>query len=570
MKNLYLLTLLLIFKLSAYCQLYEDYQYYKVITIDATDIPSDQTNFPLLIQYTNDLDLRYTGDGGRVTQVEGYDIVFALESDYGTQLDHDLEWYESSAGGADVTAWVRIPILSSTVNTVIYMYYGNSLQTTSSSNADDTWDGNYNGVWHLSQIPDNNGGTFEILDSSGNGLNGTANGGMGAGNVIDSKVGKGLDFDGNNNYVTIPDNASLEPATFTISCWFRRDDTQGGAYAKMFSKGREAAPHSSYTLELRDNVTMGGFQTGRTNGNYVLNPSANNTLTSNTEWYHFVGTFDDSNKEQKFYLNGNLINTKTTADNATPVDYYNYETDYPLAIGALSNGINPFRGGIDELHLQNSIRDADWISIEYANINDPSDFASTGPEQSTILLPVELLNFGAVIEGEAINIYWATAQEFNNDFFVVEKSLDGINFNTLETINSHDGNSLTVQKYKAYDEHPTTHQNYYRLKQVDYDGTTTYSKVVLINFGKSTSLHVFPITETNSFDVEISTNIPTAFQYIVTDLSGKKVASGQRSVPKGSSVWDFSLEGTKQGMYLLMVITSSGLSQSSKIYLSGK
>jgi hypothetical protein len=97
------------------------YSYQRSIVIDHTKVPNtDQADFPFLFN-TIDLTLASTANGGHVTSSSGYDIIFSTDPDGLTQLDHELEQYNPATG--QVVAWVRIPTLSHTADTVLYVFY---------------------------------------------------------------------------------------------------------------------------------------------------------------------------------------------------------------------------------------------------------------------------------------------------------------------------------------------------------------------------------------------------------------------------------------------------------------
>lgn len=99
------------------------------------------------------------------------------------------------------------------------------------------------------------------------------------------------------------------------------------------------------------------------------------------------------------------------------------------------------------------------------------------------LLPVEISRFGAERSGEKeTRIFWTTLSEKNNAGFEVQKSRDGINFTTFSAIFGEGGESFTTRNYEVFDQEPHYGANYYRLKQVDKDGTVTFSKIVVIYF----------------------------------------------------------------------------------------
>ncbi|MFT4663764.1 MAG: hypothetical protein ACI9XB_000705 [Gammaproteobacteria bacterium] len=98
-------------------------------------------------------------------------------------------------------------------------------------------------------------------------------------------------------------------------------------------------------------------------------------------------------------------------------------------------------------------------------------------------LPIELLSFTALVKNEHVELNWVTASEINNDYFDIERSVDGINFTSISTINGA-GNSTQNLFYSMVDLAPLNGMSYYRLKQTDYDGATSYSSLEVVEFIK--------------------------------------------------------------------------------------
>jgi len=107
-----------------------EWSYRKEITINHTEVDEDLTNFPVLISYASDSDLVSHA------QSNGDDIAFT--DYYGNQLNHEIEHYNSSTG--KLVAWVNVTSLSSTMNTILYMYYGNPSRASMENVA---------GCWHM-------------------------------------------------------------------------------------------------------------------------------------------------------------------------------------------------------------------------------------------------------------------------------------------------------------------------------------------------------------------------------------------------------------------------------------
>ena len=104
------------------------YGYRRVLTINHTQVPNtDQTNFPYLFNTTDPL-LATTAYNGHVASPNGYDIIFTSDAAGQNILNYEMEEYNPATG--QVVAWVQIPLLSHTQDTVIYVWYGNASVTT--------------------------------------------------------------------------------------------------------------------------------------------------------------------------------------------------------------------------------------------------------------------------------------------------------------------------------------------------------------------------------------------------------------------------------------------------------
>ena len=130
------------------------------ITVNSSQVSNGpQTSFPFLFSTTNadtttvKNKLRTTGNGGHVTNANGFDIIFRALDDTtcggaGTApctLNHEIEKYDATTG--EFVAWVKVPSINT--GTVLYVYYGNASVTTSQEHKTAVWDTNYKGVWHL-------------------------------------------------------------------------------------------------------------------------------------------------------------------------------------------------------------------------------------------------------------------------------------------------------------------------------------------------------------------------------------------------------------------------------------
>src|SRR6185369_15030460 len=148
------------------------YSHTRSIVINHTKVPNtDQPNFPMLISGTYSY-LGTATNGGQVQNPNGYDIIFTSDCAGTNQLAHEIESYNPATGA--VALWVKIPNLSHTTDTTIYVWYGNPAISSSQENRASVWDSAYKGVWHLKENPA--GVPPQVLDSTSNANHATSQG----------------------------------------------------------------------------------------------------------------------------------------------------------------------------------------------------------------------------------------------------------------------------------------------------------------------------------------------------------------------------------------------------------
>lgn len=137
----------------------------------------------------------------------------------------------------------------------------------------------------------------------------------------------------------------------------------------------------------------------------------------------------------------------------------------------------------------------DGTRIEFAGVTLSSAtpyFSLATSNFTNTPLPVELLAFEArVVTLDGVELTWSTGSELNNAFFAVERSRDGRSFEEIATVIG-EGSTLVRNDYALVDQAPLTGTSYYRLKQVDTDGTFTYSEVRAVTLGSTEVLEVYP------------------------------------------------------------------------------
>ncbi|WP_229208948.1 T9SS type A sorting domain-containing protein [Dyadobacter luticola] len=175
---------------------------------------------------------------------------------------------------------------------------------------------------------------------------------------------------------------------------------------------------------------------------------------------------------------------------------------------------------------------------------------ATPPPLPSPPLPVTLVSFyGKSIENKKTELRWVTSVEENNDYFEIEKSTDAIHFDAIGTSKGR-GDSNENVDYIYMDEAPNLGITYYRLKQVDYDGKTTTSRIIALRSDTNSNDFVYP--NPAEHHLEITTDDGSTVEEItLLDLSGQQVL--QKS--KASQI---EISSLKEGEYLIRVRLSNG------------
>ena len=141
-------------------------------------------------------------------------------------------------------------------------------------------------------------------------------------------------------------------------------------------------------------------------------------------------------------------------------------------------------------------------------------------------LPVELVDFNVSLLNERVLINWSTASEKNNDYFTIERSKDGLNFETVRILKGA-GNSKVQIDYSETDYNPIHGLSYYRLKQTDRDGKLSYSEIEVVKNGikVENSLIVYPNPSSGTVTIEYSDDETKKVLILIRDGNGKQYFS---------------------------------------------
>ncbi|MFW9773840.1 MAG: DUF2341 domain-containing protein, partial [Candidatus Thorarchaeota archaeon] len=339
----------------------EEFDYHKIITIDHTKVngTGSHVNFPLLISIIDE-DLRFD------VQSDGDDIAFSTQ---GQWLDHQIEIFDQTynATHAQLIAWVRIPYLSTTVDTEIIMHYGNSTMSTR-QNPTGVWL-DYKAVWHFNEIT----GTGDyIKDSTVNNYDGTPFGTQFdvSGQIDGSRyfsstgdnrivVNQGIDFfDGDDS--------------FTFSFWIY-PNYQSDAEWESLTEGQVFYKSSSVGLCRLWRQSFFGPGEGRFQPDIrfaTYGPTYLNILLYRQQWtyvtYSYDGNYLRAYRNDQLSQSANIGGFPLVADSSS---FY------------FGRNFNSLKGQLDEFRILDTYRSDGWVATEYYNQFSPSTFLNISDEK---------------------------------------------------------------------------------------------------------------------------------------------------------------------------------------------
>ncbi len=171
-------------------------------------------------------------------------------------------------------------------------------------------------------------------------------------------------------------------------------------------------------------------------------------------------------------------------------------------------------------------------------------------------LPIELIYFKPYLEDGIVKFKWVTASEQNNDYFTIEKSLDGTNFSIITKLPGA-GNSSTMNTYTSVDRNPTLGISYYRLKQTDYNGRFERTDWYSVNIEKDINgLLIYPNPIGNKIHIECNSFIEKEDYLYIFDVSGKLIFTEKIILVHGDNSIVVELPDFSPGVYSAKLGTS--------------
>ncbi len=390
--------------------------------------------------------------------------------------------------------------------------------------------------------------------------------------VVGVNVVSGLQVSVPDIIACVGDNVTFSPSVPVGSysyLWSPDNGTLSNIYTANPSILTTTEGDFQYGLQITDNTTG---CTNITTANVEIINCSPYASTGNLMWYDSNpngiqdnGELGVSGMTVKLY-NSIGFNIATTVTDAFGIYYFNNISpgnDYYIVFNKPAGYAFTLQyvGGINA--TDNSKTDANGRTANFNLItgNDISNLdagiKSAGP------VPVSLLSFTATLKNRVVLLNWQTTAEYNNHYFDVERSTDGINFIKIGKVQGN-GTTPLPHNYSLTDQHPVIGINYYRLKQVDFDNNATYSNIVPVELKADTNVTAYY----NNTDNTIRIN----FKEKQHDLRIKIFANnGQliKSVTPTNNTTEYTIQlpVISNGIYVLQ-ITNDKWNYSKKLFIT--
>ena len=355
------------------------------------------------------------------------------------------------------------------------------------------------------------------------------------------------------NNVVIIDNSSNTNYVAMSGIYSEDNGTNTFYHNTVKVGGTASGADNSYALRINigagtNTIKNNIFQNKRSGGTGKHYAIANTTTGSTfTEDYNYLeaaaaGTVGIWSATDKTYAAWNTSSGAANNKNGT--------------ITIASNGSVPAGTTSD---VKTNGADLNAIVTDDLDGNARADASWRGAYETTTPLPIELLSFTATARGQVVDLNWITVTETNNDYFTLERSADGTEFESIAVVDGA-GNSNATLYYKNTDTRPLKGTSYYRLKQTDFDGKFSYSQVVAVKFVETGSLSVFPNPAQQSIQLSFMAGNNESIFMQVFDARGTIVQSHNYFTGnEGVNNVNVDLSDTGAGVYFIALTTTTGV-----------
>ncbi len=457
-------------------------------------------NMPVLISLRSD-DLKISSEGGQLFSREGKDILFTA-ADGKTPVPFQIERFDPFTG--KLLAWIKPSALSDNPDlSTFWLYFGNT--DADDAQSKETFGNPFAAVWHFN-------GSFQ-----------TSGPDLIAGEYKGAKDEEGR-FGGAKDFLAYDKSSAFFEANeavrfngnISVSAWVKLTGINSDQF--IFSNATSTGGCNFFIDEEGKLVFEIAGNDGATAS---LKRAEGGTILEKDKWYQVSGIYSLEKDSLFTYVNG--IKDRSGKSGVK------YAAGNIIVLGADINLKNSFFNGIiDELRLANSAWNTDYMAVSYASESDPENFFRLDGEEVFSASPklATINSFEATVKTTNVALNWQTASESNLDYFTIERSSDGKDFQKVRTLFGK-GNSDQPNNYFLLDPSPVFGNAYYRLRFTSFKGESDVSNIINVHFEpEATGLNIRSVEPNpfkSGFSVVYNSIKPEPMNVNLTSLTGQIV-----------------------------------------------
>jgi hypothetical protein len=301
---------------------------------------------------------------------------------------------------------------------------------------------------------------------------------------------------------------------------------------------------------------------------YTATTFSAHAYASTTETYHYVAFNVGSTG---FYTGTAVTHTETPSSPTISNPVFLIAKDQGIAPNATSwyktsvmSGANSYTFGGANSTTQITALTATGFTLGVStDANASSSNTQWYAFGSADLLPVEITYFSAEKNKEQVDVSWQTASELNSSYYEIQRSSDGVHFETIAT-EAAAGFSNSLLNYSFVDENPLKGFNYYRLKEVDSDGRSQFSDIAVVDFYTGNTvlqlaMYPNPVEESATLNFEMPEQGKAKIE--VFDALGKVVYSNETYFGEGANSIALADLAIASGNYFVRVLAQNAISE---------
>ncbi len=385
-------------------------------------------------------------------------------------------------------------------------------------------------------------------------------------------------FDGikiNNNYSLADEVALSVAATITgnLTCNAGKLKTTSSKILTIGANGSASAGSASAYVDGPLNHTVN-----------VSTPVTKVFPVGKNGYYHQIDITIDQNAATTTKYTAEAIASSATALNynvpvglayVSGISYWNV-TPEATGVGYDGNSIKIYYQGNDgvtdcaNLGIAKTLNnDGNWYDISPASnpgCSNPSGnitstsfttfskFALANKTGGANPLPVEWIYFNATQDNSVVKVEWVTASELNSDYFTVLRGETPFSFDSIATVKAA-GQSSVQKFYDAIDTKPISGKSYYRIKETDINGQSTFSNTISVNFQGIEIISTQPNPAVKNIVFVVNTSEDMKADYSVYNTQGRPIVSGKYFFSKGLTYLDLDVSSYSQSVYILRIVS---------------